>query len=252
MKLDVIFPVKNQTTKLLKNIEEKGIPYFDSLGIAYDFLIVSDHSDEASQKALEEGIKKLPLQVKLVPYEDIPGKGHNVKKGILAAKGDYVLFMDADFATDLHTFDSILPIINKYDCFIASRHSEGSKILTQQTFVRKITSWVSRFIIRHKFHLSKDIHDTQCGYKVFRRDIAQEIAKRQIIDGFAFDVEYLYFYTLNGFSIKEIPATWEDDPDSTISSVIKTSVKFYKDLMKIKRNKKNYILDKETKEKLGR
>ncbi len=250
MKLDIIFPVRNQTAKLLKNIEEKGIPYFDSLGITYDILIVYDNSNEASRKAMEEGIKRFPLQVKLVPFEDIPGKGHNVKKGFLAATGDYVMFMDADFATDLHTLDAILPIITKYDCFIASRHSKESKILTKQSFMRRLTSWGSRFLIRHKFHLGKDIHDTQCGFKVFRRDIAQEVARRQIIDGFAFDVEYLYFYRLNGFSIKEVPTIWEDDPNSTITSVFKTSMKFYKDLRRIKKNKKNYILDQETKNKL--
>lgn len=252
MKLDVVIPVKNQTAKLLKHLKEIGVPYFDSLGIAYDILIVSDHSDEPSQKALEEGIKKMPLQVKLVPYEDIAGKGHGVKKGFLAANGDYVLFMDADFATDLHTFDAILPMLGKYDCFIASRHSKNSNVLTEQTFVRRITSWGSRFIIRHKFHLSKEIHDTQCGFKVFRREVAQEMAKRQIIDGFAFDVEYLYFCSLNGFTIKEVPATWKDDPDSTVSSVFNTSLKFYKDLKRIKKNKKNYILDKETKEKISK
>ena len=192
----------------------------------------------------------MPLQVKLLPYEDIPGKGHGVEKGILAATGDYVLFMDADFATDIHILDSILPQITHYDCFIASRHSKGSKILTKQSFVRRLTSWGARFIVRHKFHL-QGIHDTQCGFKLFRLNVAKEMAKRQIINGFAFDVEYLYFLQLNGFSIKEIPATWTDDPSSTVSSPLKTSLRFYKDLVKIKKNKKNYLLSSEEKEKLS-
>lgn len=250
MKLDIVIAVKNQTAKLLDHLENIGIPYFDSLGVAYDILIVSDHSDEPSQKALEEGMKKMPLQVKLLPYEDIPGKGHGVEKGILAATGDYVLFMDADFATDVHILDSILPQITHYDCFIASRHSKGSKILTKQSFVRRLTSWGARFIVRHKFHL-QGIHDTQCGFKLFRLNVAKEMAKRQIINGFAFDVEYLYFLQLNGFSIKEIPATWTDDPSSTVSSPLKTSLRFYKDLVKIKKNKKNYFLSSEEKEELS-
>ena len=250
MKLDIVIAVKNQTAKLLDHLKKEGIPYFDSLGIAYDILIVSDHSDESSQKALEEGMKSLPLQVKLLPYEDIAGKGHGVQKGILAATGDYVLFMDADFATDLHTLDLILPEMSHYDCFIASRHSKGSQILTKQSFVRRITSWGARFIVRHKFHLH-GIHDTQCGFKLFRRDVAQEMAKRQIITGFAFDVEYLYFLQLNGFTIKEIPAKWTDDPSSTVSSPLKTSFRFYKDLVKIKKNKKNYLLNDKEKENLS-
>ena len=174
----------------------------------------------------------------------------SVEKGILAATGDYVLFMDADFATDIHILDSILPQITHYDCFIASRHSKGSKILTKQSFVRRLTSWGARFIVRHKFHL-QGIHDTQCGFKLFRLNVAKEMAKRQIINGFAFDVEYLYFLQLNGFSIKEIPATWTDDPSSTVSSPLKTSLRFYKDLVKIKKNKKNYLLSSEEKEELS-
>ncbi len=251
MKIDFIFPVKNQTAKLLKNLKEKGIPYFDSLDVTYDVIIVSDASNEAEQNAMVEGMKNMPLQVKLLPYENIPGKGHNVKKGFLAADGDYVCFMDADFATDIHILDEILPIITKYDAIIATRHAKDSNITTKQTFVRRLTSWGSRFIIRHKFHL-KGITDTQCGFKVFNRKIAQEVAKRQITDAFAFDVEYIYFYQLNGYSIKEIPTTWTDDPASTISSVVKTSMKFYKDLKKIKKNKKNYVLSKEEKEKLDK
>lgn len=249
MKLNIVIAVKNQTAKLLEHLENIGLPYFDSLGIAYDILIVSDHSDEASQNALVEGMKKMPLQVKLLPYEDIPGKGHGVQKGILAADGDYVLFMDADFATDIKTLDKILPIINKYDAFIASRHSKESNIVTKQSFVRRITSWGARFIVKHKFHL-KGIHDTQCGYKLFRADVAHEMAKKQIITGFAFDVEYLYFLMLNGFSVKEVPVTWTDDPSSTVGSPLKTSIKFYKDLKKIKKNRKSYLLDEKTKESL--
>lgn len=250
MKLDIVIAVKNQTAKLLEHLEKIGIPYFDSLGITYDILIVSDHSSEPEQNALKEGMKKMPLQVKLLPYEDIAGKGHGVKKGFLAADGDYVLFMDADFATDIKTLEKILPIINKYDGFIASRHSKESKILTKQTFIRRITSWGARFIVKHKFHL-QGIHDTQCGFKLFKRDIAQEMARRQIIDGFAFDVEYLYFMQLNGFKVKEIPVTWTDDPSSTVGSPLKTSLKFYKDLKKIKKNKKNYLLEESKRKELS-
>lgn len=246
MKIDVVIAVKNQTAKLLEHLIKEGLPYFDSLGIAYDVILCSDHSDEPSQKALEEGMHKMPLQVKLLPYEDIAGKGHGVGKGILAAQGDYVLFMDADFATDLHTLDKILPEINKYDCFIASRHSKGSEITTKQTFIRRITSWGARTIVKNKFHL-KGIHDTQCGFKLFKRDIAHEMVKHQIIPGFAFDVEYLYFLQLNGYAIKEIPARWRDDPSSTVGNPLKTSIKFYQDLCKIKKNKKNYLLDEKTK-----
>jgi dolichyl-phosphate beta-glucosyltransferase len=241
MKICVVFPTKNQTAKLLKNLREKGLPYYDSLGVSYEFIIVTDGSDEANQKAMEAAMKDLPLQVRLLPYEATKGKGHNVKRGILAATGDYAMFMDADFATDLATLTPILPHLTDYDCWIGSRHRPGADIVEAQEPLRRFISWGSRKLIKARFHLT-GITDTQCGYKIFRTPVAQALAKRQIIDGFAFDIEYLYFFSLNGFSIKEVPVKWTNDDDSTISHPIRTSLDFMKQMRLIKRNRRNYKL----------
>lgn len=249
MKLSVIFPVKNQSAKLLENLEKKGFPYFDSLGITYEMIIVDDGSDLPNQGILNDAIKTLPLQVKLLPWEDHSGKGHNVQKGILAADGDYVLFMDADFATDLHALNKILPIIHNYDGFIATRYADGAVIAHKTPFKRRMISWLSRRMIRDRFHF-KGVSDTQCGYKLFRRDIAQAMADRQIIDGFAFDVEYLYFYKLNGFTIKEVGVHWDNDPESSMISPLKASEQFYFDMRKIKKNKAAYLLSESEKKAL--
>ena len=248
MKLTVILPVRNQTDKLLKNLKESIIPYFDKTGVVYNILIESDGSNEEEQKKLEEGVKSLPLQVTMVPFENKKGKGYAVKRAILLSTGDYVLFMDADLSTDLHAFDKILPDINKYDSFIASRHNKDSDITEKQTLVRRLTSWGSRFLIRNMFRL-KGIDDTQCGYKLFRTDIAKLMAKHQKIDGFAFDVEYVYFLSLNGFSIKEIPVKWANDPDSSVNA-LKASINFFKSLQEIKKNKKSYLLSDEERKSL--
>lgn len=250
MKISVIFPCKDQSDKLLKNIEEKGLPYFDSLGISYEFLIVYDGSNEEEKKKMEEGVKKLPLQVKLVPYSPEKGKGHNVQVGLLAATGDYSLFMDSDFATDLNTFALMKPYLDKgAHCVVASRHSKDSKIVVKQTLKRRFISRCSRILIKLCFRF-KGIHDTQCGYKIFKTNIAKEMAKRQIVMGFAFDVEYLYFLKLNGFSYYEVPCIWNDDAESTINNATKASTSFMKDMRRIKKNKKNYLLTEEEKRKL--
>lgn len=248
MKIDVLIPVRNQTEKLLKNLREAVIPYFDQAGVTYDILICSDYSNPEQQQALVEGLKGFPVQVRLLPYENKPGKGFAVRKSILASEGDYVLFMDADLSTDLRAFDLVEPDLGNYDAFIGSRDVKGAVITQKQGFVRRLTHWGAKTIIRWRFHL-KDLHDTQCGYKVFRTDVAKSMANHQIIDGFAFDVEYCYFLSLNAFKVKEIPVTWENDPDSSVSP-LKASINFYKALGKIKRNKKNYLLSIEEKKVL--
>jgi dolichyl-phosphate beta-glucosyltransferase len=246
MKLSIILPVRNQSAKLLKNLQERILPFFDATGLVYEVLIESDSSDEINEKMLDEAMPKLPLQVKRIPYEDTRGKGYAVKRAIEASSGDYVLFMDADLSTDLKAFKTIQPELGKYDAFIASRHSKGSQITCKQTLLRRLTSWGSRKLIRLMFHM-KGIEDTQCGYKCFRRNVALSMAAHQIVTGFAFDVEYVYFLYVNGFKIKTVPVSWANDPDSTVNA-FKASKAFYKDLRRIKKNRKHYLLSPREKE----
>jgi len=239
MKISVLFPTKNQSAKLLANLKEVVIPYFDATGLTYEVLIDASGSNEANLALLQKGIKGFPLQVSQIEPTSHLGKGYAVGRLLKAAKGDYSLFMDADLSTDLKAFDEIIPLLGSYDAFFGSRHSKDSIITKKQTALRRLTSVGSRFIIRAMFHLGA-IKDTQCGFKAFRNEVGKNIAAHQIIDGFAFDVEYAYILKLNGCSIKEIPVTWENDPDSSVSA-IKTSINFMKDLLKIKKNKKNYF-----------
>ena len=250
MKISIVIPCKNQTETCFENIEKIGLPYFESLGLDFEFLVVLDGSDDKNVSLAEMLIEKFDEHVKILPYEKKFGKGHNVKHGFLEADGDYVLFMDADFATDLHIMEDILPHIGEHDGFIASRRCKGAKIATKQTLKRRFVSWVSRIMIRTRFHLGYS--ETQCGFKLFRKDLAKTLAKHQIIDGFAFDVEYLYFCHLNGFDIKEVPCVWNDGEKSTINNATKASMDFIGDMKRIKKNKKNYILSVEEKESLKR
>ena len=100
--------------------------------------------------------------------------------------------------------------------------------------------------------MDNKINNTQCGFKAIKRDKALEIVKRQFINGFAFDVEYLYLCHLNGFDIQEVPCEWNDGEKSTIDNAAKTSMNFVGDMKRIKKNKKNYILSLEEKESLKR
>ena len=248
MKLTLIFPIKNQADKLIRNLHEQVLPYYDKSGLLYDVIIVNDHSSEEESTKLESAMADMPAHVKKKKNDGNPGKGKKKKKGIETANGDYVLFMDCDLATDLSATEEIKKDIGKFDAFFASRDLKGSVVNPKQTFPRRIIHTLSRLRIRWQFHF-KGVSDTQCGFKAFRTKVAKEMAKRQIISGFAFDVEYCYFLQLNGYKIKDIPCRWRNDPDSSVKA-IKSSIAFMKDLRLIKKNKKNYILTPEEKEKL--
>lgn len=240
MKISIILPVYNQADKALKSIKEGILPTFDALPLTYDVLIEADHSSKEEVAKLEEGIKDLPPHVKLVPYEDKVGKGHAVRRGIEYSSCDYDLFMDADLATDLSIMKDVLPLLGKADAIIASRNAKGSRYVRKQPLIRRITHFGCRKVVRMFFGM-KEIKDTQCGFKLFKDEIAKKMIKKQIIVGSAFDVEYLYYLHLNGHSIVELPCIWKDDPESTAGNVWKQTKRFYGDLRKIKKNKDNYL-----------
>ena len=243
MKISVVIPTYKQSEKTIRNIKEKVLPYFDSTGVTYEVLIEEDHNLPDELSILQEGMKDMPAQVRLDIWKEGEGKGKGaaVRRGILNSDADYVLFFDADLATDLSIFDLMKKDLGKYDACIASRDCEGSVYVQKQPLKRRLTHWGGRKVVRWKFHM-KEVSDSQCGYKMFRLPLAKEMARRQTVFGFAFDVEYLYFMHLNGKSIKEYPAKWEDDPDSSLKKLWGTTKRFYKDLGLIKKNKEHYLL----------
>lgn len=241
MKLSILFPEKNQGEKMIRHILDEVVPYFDQQGIEYEVVICPNGCSKEEMALLSSA--SFPSQVRVLENAT-PGKGNGVRQGILAAKGEYVLFMDADLATGLDVYEKeVAPRMGKDDAIIASRDVKGSVYGLKQPFMRRVTHFGSRVIIAMMFHLK--IKDTQCGYKAFKTSVARFMAEKQIVDGFAFDVEYLYFLRRNGFSIAEVPCVWTDDPDSTIHTSMKVYKAFYKDLRRIKKNKKNYLLTSE-------
>ena len=249
MKLSVIIPIKNQTSLLLDNLQAKIIPYFDSLpNLTYDVLIVPNGSSEAEQAALESGLKSCPAQVKMLPFTKQGAKGRAVKRGIEYSDSDYVLFFDADLATDLSAFSAIYPIIQEYDAFIGDRDMKGS-VQNKRPFIRRLGHFGSKALVKLRFHL-KGVGDTQCGFKCFKTKVAKLMVKHQIVDGFAFDVEYCYFLCLNGFKIKRIPVRWFNNEAASSVSLASASKQFWADLGRIKKNKNYYFLSPEEKEGL--
>ena len=235
MKLSIILPEKNQAKRLLENLTTSIVPYFDALNLTYDVIISPNGCNDDDIAFLHQA--ELPAHVRILENGE-PGKGNGVKQGILASESDYLLFMDADLATDLHIFDAILPELGSYDAFIASRDVKGSKYGRKQPFKRRMIHALSRWIIKMNLHLP--FKDTQCGYKVFKTDVAKKMVEKQLTTGFAFDLEYLCYLHLNGYKVKELPCLWTDEPDSSITknSVFTT---FYKELKFIRKNKKKYI-----------
>lgn len=235
MLLSIIIPCYNEAKAIKNNVEEKVIPFLKTLGINYELILVNDGSKDETMEVI-----KTIDGVIAIGYETNRGKGGAIKYGIEHASGDYILFMDADLSTDLVAFEELIPLLDQFDLIIGSRHLKKSKMPVKQPLIRRFVGKSCRVLVNAKYGFR--LKDTQCGFKAIRSEYAKFMAAKQLVNRFAVDVEYLYIAKLNNWSIKEIPVIWRNDRSTTVS-IFKSSKQFIKDMLKIKKNKKNYLFE---------
>ncbi len=240
MKLSIVVPCYNESKDIIKNIEIVK-NYLKDKNINHELLLVNDGSKDNTKEVIESIDGVIALS-----YEPNQGKGYAVKYGVEHATGDYVLFMDADLSTDLSAIEKVVDLAGNYDFIIGSRHAKDSVIKKKQPALRVFIGWCCRILVKMLFHTK--LKDTQCGFKAFKTDVAKKVVDKQLVNKFAFDVEYVYIAKLNKISTTEIGVIWSDDRGSTVSP-FKSSMRFLKDIFFIRRHKKNYIFDENKKAK---
>ena len=234
MKLSIVIPCYNEAKDIASNVQ-KVKDYLNEKKIDHELLLVNDGSKDNTQEVIEA----IP-DVRALSYEKNRGKGGAVKYGIENATGDYVLFMDADLSTDISAIEKVVELAPNYDLVIGSRHAKDSVIKKKQPFLRVFIGWCCRVLVKMLFHTK--LKDTQCGFKAMRTDAAKKIVEKQLVNDFAFDVEYIYIAKLNKLSMYELGITWSDDRGSTVSP-FKSSMRFFKDIAKIRSHKKKYYFE---------
>jgi dolichyl-phosphate beta-glucosyltransferase len=151
---------------------------------------------------------------------------------MLAAKYGWILFTDADLSTPIEELDKFLPHLD-YDIIIGSRRQEDSSIEIKQPWYRSIPGKVFPLIVNAL--VLRGVRDTQCGFKLFRKNVAHFLFKKQQLEGFSFDAEILWLAKRKQYSIKEIGVVWINDLDSKLHP-IKDSYNMFMELLKIKYN----------------
>lgn len=235
MKISIIIPCYNEGKNLYKNIR-KTHEYLKLLGYEFEIIISNDGSKDNTVEEVKR-IQQEFTDVILVGDGINRGKGYAVKNGMLKSTGDIVYFMDADLSTDLKAIEDTISHFNESDVVIGTRKTKEANIVERQPIKRFLLGRMSVKVINCIIPLN--LTDTQCGFKGFRREVIDKVFSKQTIDGFAFDVEVLYIAKLLGYSIKEIPVTWENDENSSVK-VFRDSYRFFKALFKIRSNKKIY------------
>lgn len=208
--ISVIIPVYNEESRIWKL--SKIYRYLSKLDTNFEIIVIDDGSFDQTLKRLRNLNKK--FRFSLISYKKNRGKGFAVKTGMLTAKGKYRLFIDIDLSTPIKELNNFLPYLKKHDVIIGSRKTLGAKLKRRQKFIRETLG--KGFTTLSRLMLQLNISDFTCGFKCFSQKAADEIFKRQRIERWGFDSEVLFIAKRLGFSIKEVPVIWSNDPKSKV------------------------------------
>lgn len=228
--LSVVVPAYNEQDRIIPTVGAIAA-HVSTLGIPWELIVADDGSSDDTVRTLR-GLGLVNARV--LETERNGGKGSAVRRGILAARGDYILFSDADNSTPIEELAALLAAVRDggYDVAIGSRAADGAREANRSA-VRQALSDGLRLIVRHG--LAIPVRDTQCGFKLFTREAARRLFSAQTIDGFSFDLEILYLASRAGFRIAEIPVQWVDAPGSKVDTRREIQ-RFLRDLSRIRLN----------------
>ena len=235
--LSIIIPAFNEEQRLPASLEQV-LTFLKAQSYSSEILVVENASQDntyqvARQFAAQYADGEPPIRVLQEPQQ---GKGAAVRRGIFNARGAYRFMCDADLSMPIKEINRFFPPdIEQFDISIASREAAGAVRYDEPAY-RHFVGRVFNTLIR--VLALPGLNDTQCGFKCFRAEIAEELFREMTITGWSFDVELLYLAQQRGYKIVEVPIPWYYNPDSHIS-VIRDSMQMALDIFKIRFRSRN-------------
>lgn len=216
--LSVIIPSYKEGKRIGTNLLEID-KYLNAKNYPYEILVVVDGSpDDTAQIA--QSFSPQVENLRVINNPENHGKGYVVRQGLLEAKGELRLFLDADGSTSITHLDTFLPEFEKgFDLVIGSRAVPGSFIQVHQPFIREIMGKSGNLLIRLVLGLWS-YPDTQCGFKMLSAKAAQAVASRMVVDRFGFDFELVVLAEKLGFKIKQLPVRWLNEEGTTVGGLL--------------------------------
>jgi glycosyltransferase involved in cell wall biosynthesis len=213
--LSIIVPAYNEEARLpdsLRRIEE----YVEQTGWDFHEILVVDDGSTDGTFGAATGFAAGNPNIRVLRNPGNRGKGYSVRHGMLEAKGDWCLFTDADLSAPIDELDTLWKALcrEEADIAIGSRALDRSLIGVHQPGIRESAGKFFNLVMRLTVGLQ--IADTQCGFKLFRQDVAREVFSRQTLDGFGFDVEVLFVAKKLGYRTAEVPVRWNHAEGSKV------------------------------------
>ena len=235
--LSIIIPAYNEEDRL-PNTLEQALNFLHEQPYSAEVLVVENGSQDGTLQVAQEFAA---LHSQLHVFQEVGrGKGLAVKRGMFEACGEYRFMCDADLSMPIGEVNRFLPpVLEDFDIAIASREAPGA-VRYNEPLYRHLGGRGVNAMIRAL--ALPGMHDTQCGFKCFRREVVEDLFGCQTLAGWSFDVEILYLARLRGYKIAEIPIPWYYDPESKVS-VVQDTFKMVRDILQVRRNHRQGVYD---------
>jgi len=230
--LSIILPMYNEEARVGSSLE-KVLAYLKDQPYGWEVLAVDDGSTDRTRDIVEAFIARNDNGRIRLLAERHRGKGHAIQAGVEKARGAFLLFSDTDLSTPIQEVERFLPLIRtEYDIVIGSRESIGAQ-RHNEPLSRHVVGRLYNGLVRSL--TVKGFHDTQCGFKIFRREPARFLFRQLTIDRFSFDVEILFLAQKHGFRIGELPVPWYYEAHSKMR-VLRDGFRMGLDVLRIRWN----------------
>lgn len=233
MRISIIIPALNERDKIQRDLQA-----------AYDFLVrsnlegevilVADGSTDDTIAVAQSLVPDIPV-LRVLPLTPRRGKGAAIRRGVEAARGQIIMFADAGLCVPFDDALQGVALLESQTCDLAhgSRADPKTVLLRVQPLWRRLGSRAFRSLLYMVMGLPRTIGDTQCGFKLYRADVARELYADLFTDGYMFDVEIILRAVKRGYVIVGFPVRWSNDADSRYHP-IKGTIQILRQLAKIR------------------
>ena len=214
--LSVVLPVYDEARVLEATFAEL-VPHLEGLGKDFEIVCVDDGSTDGSWEILQR-LAAEDVRVRIERLPENRGKGAAVRRGVLLAEGEHVVFMDVDLSTPLDEMSGFLGALESgYHVVIGNRRAPGSRITRHQPWLRETLG--RGFTVLTRLALAPGVHDFTCGFKAFQREAAKKIFERSTLNGWAFDAELVVIAHALELKLAQVPVAWHDQEGSKVRVV---------------------------------
>lgn len=225
-----MIPAYNEAERLGATLD-RVVEYVQANRMSAEIIVANDGSRDSTAELVKSCAARNPI-VKLVENPGNRGKGYSVRNGMLHARGEVLLFSDADLSSPIEESVKLFAALDAgADVAIGSRWVRAELQTQRQPLHRQLFGRVFNLLLR--ITLGLKFKDTQCGFKAFTRNAADQLFPRQRIDRWGFDPELLFLAKRSGLRVSEVPVAWAHSPGTRISP-LKDGIKMFVEMLRIR------------------